>query len=422
MNELTGLLDEALRHATFDGARSEPISLEQLRHTTLLRQMDSSRFPVPMYPAWARVSDEPLAKLTDHMRKMLAKFVHSESDRIGVISAINGVSEPSLKEFALTLVRGAATLGTAPTARLLAEWADGRPFEYHLKTLLGAVPDGVLTLDDSVSIHPRPEGRSMPRDEWVAGIVQKYGSFEFHHCAIMSIESAITPVFYPPGKGDSSVASVRSQWARDEMPDRFLDTFCDSLSLACNGCVRHGPYWHDHGNLEQFGSGSFGWTFSLGPKLTPGPPLSQRQLEHARDIHRQRLQVADGSRSLDIAISHWLKSKHPLADLPDRFINLRIALEALYVPDRSKKERRRLATHAAQHLSCDENERSEYFSTVHQAYRRASTAVHASEIEDDQCTRSLLSKAQNACHDGILKQLKESSEPVQDRLVFGDVD
>ena len=422
MNELTGLLDEALRHATFGGEGSEPLSLEQLQQASLRRQMDSSGLPVTGIWAPAQVSDESLAKLTDHLRTMLAMFVHSESDRVGVISAVSRVVEPSLKDFALTLVRGAAIIGAARTAQLLAEWADGQPLVFQVKTLLSVVPDGALTLDEGVLVHPRPKGRSMPLDSVVAGVVQNYGFFEFLSCPIMSIECAISPVFYPSGKEDPSATSVRGDWAGGEMPDRFLDTFCDALSLACNGCVRHGPYWYDYGNLEEFGVGSFGWTHSLGPKLTPGPPLSQQQLEFARDIHRQRLQAAGRNRSLDTAISRWVKSKHPVADLPDQFIDLRIALEALYVRDRAPEIRHRLATRAAWHLGRDVNERSEYSSTVRHAYDHASTAVHASKIVDDERNRSLLSKAQDACRDGILKRLNEPSEPDWSRLVLGGVD
>ena len=82
----------------------------------------------------------------------------------------------------------------------------------------------------------------------------------------------------------------------------------------------------------------------------------------------------------------------------------------------------RRATRAAWHLGRDANERSKYFSTVQEAYDRASKAVHASEIADDQRTRSLLSKAQDACRDGILKRLNESSQPDWSRLVLGGVD
>ena len=422
MNELTGLLDEALRHATFGGEGSEPLSLEQLQQASLRRQMDSSGLPVTGIWAPAQVSDESLAKLTDHLRTMLAMFVHSESDRVGVISAVSRVVEPTLKDFALTLVRGAAIIGAARTAQLLAEWADGQPLVFQVKTLLSVVPDGALTLDEGVLVHPRPTGPSMPLDELVAGLVQNYGFFEFLSCPIMSIECAIGPVFYPSGKENPSATSVRSDWARGEMPDRFLDTFCDSLSLACNGCVRHGPYWYDYGSLEEFGVGDIGWSFSLGPRLTPGPPLSQRQLELARDIHRQRLQVAGKSESLNTAITRWVKSKHPVAGLLDQFLDLRIALEALYVQDGGTEIRHRLAIRAAWYLGCDANERSEYFSIVREAYDRGSKAAHSGTVEDDEPNRTLLSKAQDACRHGILKRLNDPGEPDWSRLVLGGVD
>lgn len=417
---LTALLDEALRHATFDGGRSELLSLEQLRHAYLQRQADSSRLPAPAIWARARVSDEPLAKLTAHLRTMLADFLHSERDHVGVISALSPASEPSIEEFALTLVRVSAALGVEPTARLVADWADGAPFTYRLKTLLSVAPEGPLALDDGISIHPPPTEHSMPRDEWVARTVQHYGYFEFLHCPIMSIDCARDPVFYPAGKENPSVASVLGEWARAEVPDRFLDTFCESLSLACNTCVRHGSHWYDYGSLEEFCNGTFGWSPSLGPRLHPDSPLSQRQLDLARDIHQRRYQAPSTTR-LDTAISRWIKSKHPYASLPDRFIDLRIALEALYLEDRAELGYR-LATNAAWYLGRDVDERATYFSTAKKAYNRASDAVHASEIPDDPANRELLSSAQDACREGILKRLNESSPPDWSRLVLGDKD
>lgn len=415
-------LKDALRHATFDGERSEPLSLEQLQHAYRQRQTDSSGLPVIGIWARARVPDEPLAKLADHLRTvLLAEFVDSDRDRVGVISAVSPVSDPSVKDFALKLVRVAATLGAGSAARLVAEWANGGPLSHRLKTVLNVVPEDPLTLDDGVSVRPRPKGRAMPRDEVVAGLVRNYGYLDFHHCSFMTIDCETNPVFYPPGKGDPSTTAARASWAQREMPDRFLDTFCDSLSLACNGCVRHGPYWYDFGPIEEFGVGSFGWSYSLGPRLDVGPPLSQRQLELARDIHRQRFHAAGKGKSPDTAISRWIKSKHPYAELADRFIDLRIALEALY----SQKDERteityKLATRAAWHLGRDVDERTKYFSIVKKAYDRASSAVHANEIADNPTNRTLLANAQDVCRDGIRKRLGEPDPPDWSRLVLGD--
>ena len=419
--DFTAKLEDALRHATFHGDRSEPLSLEQLQHAYRQRRTDSSGFPVIGLSARARVPDEPLAKLADHLRTtLLAEFVDSDRDRVGVIGAVSPVSDPSVEDFALKLVRVAATLGARPTARLVAEWANGRPLSHRLKTLLSVAPEGRLTLDDGVSVRPRPKERSMPQDEVVAGAVRVYGYFDFLRGSFMTIDCETNPVFYPPAMGRSSVTAVRASWAQPEMPDQFLDTFCDSLSLACNGCVRHGPYWYDFGPIEEFGGGSFGWTYSLGPRLHAGPPLSQRHLELARDIHRQRFHAAGKGKSLDTAISRWIKSKHPHAELVDRFIDLRIALEALYLQDGGMELKYRLTTRAAWHLGRDIDERTSYLATVQKAYDSASRAVHANEIADDPPTRTLLSNAQDVCRDGILKRLDESSPPDWSRLVLGD--
>ena len=67
------------------------------------------------------------------------------------------------------------------------------------------------------------------------------------------------------------------------------------------------------------------------------PPtcLLQVHLEQARDIHVKRHVDGKTCPRLDTAISRWLKSKRFMEPLSDKLIELRIALEALYLEDES---------------------------------------------------------------------------------------
>ena len=123
--------------------------------------------------------------------------------------------------------------------------------------------------------------------------------------------------------------------------------------------------------------------------------------------------------SVDLAISRWMRSKRPDASLSDQFIELRIALEVLYLGGSVGELRFRLATHGAWHLGADFSERREYQQTLRDAYDLASKAVHAGDVENTRENRQLLTDAQDLCRKGILKWLYESEEPNWNEMILG---
>ena len=114
-----------------------------------------------------------------------------------------------------------------------------------------------------------------------------------------------------------------------------------------------------------------------------------------------------------------MNSKRPESDLLDRFIELRIALEALYLKDRAGEMKFRLTTYGAWHLGGDLDERRKYHDTLRQTYDLASKAVHAGTLENTPENRELLKTAQDLCRDGILKRLKEGQEPNWNDMILG---
>lgn len=125
-------------------------------------------------------------------------------------------------------------------------------------------------------------------------------------------------------------------------------------------------------------------------------------------------------RKLRIAVDRWRRSKratHPV----DAYIELRIALEALYLKDfadeNSGELRFRLSLMGAWHLSADPEERRSIRKTLRDAYDTASGAVHTGQIKDEHRVR--LSDAQDLCRRGILKLLREGPPQDWGNLVLG---
>ena len=105
----------------------------------------------------------------------------------------------------------------------------------------------------------------------------------------------------------------------------------------------------------------------------------------------------------------------------DRFLDLRIALEILYLKGLNNELNYRLALNGAWHLGKSPNERQEIFRTLKKAYDTASTIVHSGELgkkKQTQEAQAELTRAQDLCRQGLINVLL-NGEPDWNSLVFG---
>ena len=143
-------------------------------------------------------------------------------------------------------------------------------------------------------------------------------------------------------------------------------------------------------------------------------------LDEGDVIHTiKALQSADGK--LRIAVDRWKRSKRPNARLEDRYIDLRISLETLYLKDfvneNSGEMRFRLPLFGAWHLGANFGERRSIRKALRDAYDTASAAVHTGEVPSNR-TRNL-KEAQDLCRQGILKLLSECAPEDWGDLILG---
>ncbi|MCY4634963.1 MAG: HEPN domain-containing protein [Acidobacteria bacterium] len=207
-------------------------------------------------------------------------------------------------------------------------------------------------------------------------------------------------------------ASSDYKWAHGSTKrESPADDFCEALSLACNGGVGLSYRWREFGELQGFNPGS-----SYESRRDVGGPtvgLSQEQLEEALKVYRARYR----DKRLDTAIRQWVRSKRARS-LADRSIDLRIALETLYLHGREWSEYRfRLANYGAWHLGKDVKERKEIRTAFKKAYDVCSKAVHEGSVEAKE--EPSLVEAQNLCRRAILERLADRKTPVWDDLILG---
>ena len=132
-------------------------------------------------------------------------------------------------------------------------------------------------------------------------------------------------------------------------------------------------------------------------------------------------QLQRANKKLQIAVDRWRRSMAEDAQLEDRYIDLRIALEAIYLKDfgneRSQEMRFRLALCGAWHLGVDFEDRRSTRKALRDAYDTASRAVHEGEVPKD--AARVLPTAQDLCRRGILRLLREGPPKDWGDLLLG---
>ncbi|MCY3887791.1 MAG: hypothetical protein OXG19_08875 [Chloroflexi bacterium] len=359
-------------------------------------------------------AESPVSDLTAALRTHLEDYVADDRIGNGLALMMGGLPAPSIPEYARYLVRVAALLGAERVAGLLAGWARGEPLHYRTCMVLSGLPiDRSMSMDGGFHFTTLPQSSDALANELPLGVDFRIGIMDMAGATKVAIESKDSPVLFKPG----ALPEIQTETFGSQR-DFLYAEFCEALGLACNRRVSWIITWRDFGDLAVFGNGvRSGHT--TGPDResdSAGPLVSQDQLDHAVQLLTTIHQNANPP--LRIPMHRWMSSKRR-ASLADRFIDLRIALESLYLDVGGSELRFRLATRGAWHLGADAGERQAHYRTLREAYSTASTAVHRGEVESTQENRRLLSDAQDLCRLGILKRLDEAEEPDWNALILG---
>ena len=157
-----------------------------------------------------------------------------------------------------------------------------------------------------------------------------------------------------------------------------------------------------------------------GARITLSDDVLPQHLDEGK-LGRTIEALRGADRKVDIAVKRWRRSMQHEARLEDAYIDLRIALESLYLRDfaneHSQEMRFRLALFGAWHLAEDLDERRSIRKTLRNAYDTASKAVHSGELPDKEFKH--LRDARNLCRRGILKLLLKRPPKDWGDLILG---
>ena len=388
---------------------------------------------------------ELMSGLLEVLRDDLEPFIDPGTGRIGHAFPIQGGSaeqitaaedglfryeyHSGLRDFARALVQAAAVMGVRSVTGAMADWCQGQPVEVRMATVLSG-----LLLSETVA--PRGDIELMPLALSTAELprlpmFQGDSASDYLGLTLARLTLGVCPAIFRPYT-DRNGRTVRSRSAHGVN----LELVRDALSLVTNRHVALSRVW-----LEYPGA----WGFCLsGPsstvgtdrpkprpwkKMTSGAGRTVIKLHddatpdsvdpHKVDSTMRALRGAN--RKLKIAVDRWRRSMAEDAELEDRYIDLRIALEAIYLKDfaneRSQEMRFRLALCGAWHLGADFEERRSIRRALRDAYDTASKAVHEGELT--KAAQPDLSTAQNLCRRGIVKLLREGPPDDWGELVLG---
>ena len=120
---------------------------------------------------------------------------------------------------------------------------------------------------------------------------------------------------------------------------------------------------------------------------------------------------------MDVSVKRWVNSKRQESSLPDKFIELRVALEALFLDNERGEFRFRLATNGAWFLGASAGDREHHYNALLKAYDAGSAAVHGREVQGKE---EQLTAGQTLCRDGVLRILRLGRTPEWRALVLGN--
>ncbi len=445
MEQLREALDAALQEATFGGRSADEYQALVQGHSW--RDEAYTRAS----NAKVQIAEHQRSVLTEQIRPLLDSFIDPASDRIGLAFPLNGstgthnsfladgtvklTSGTTIDNFVMALVRGAAVLGARRMSALLDGRRTGDPVQHRVRTMLNS--DGVLTEALRPSDGVRIESLAHSTDQLNEFLPLSRGRplTDYLGRIVVTIEHPMVPALFRPGD-EEDVQSSRPA----EMP--VLETICQALALETNSHLSPAFSWHDYGELDAGCLTNRSGTWSrASTRLRPRSGPRSLKTSFLTGVRTLELDADAGLRvdqrrfrttlmALNTAdpkarrtVSRWLSSKDTSKVLDDRFIEMRIALESLYLQDfsgeQSQEMRFRLALFAAWHLGANLSERREIRPRIREAYDMASRAVHAGHVEFNEEHQSLLRDAQDLCRRGILKLLEHGQPEDWGDLILG---
>ena len=371
-----------------------------------------------------RVSDQAIEKVSKELCEDLKPYIDSQNNTIGIglRFIVGGQYVIPISMLSSDLIEASIKLGSNTVVDHLNFWKNNNTIEFNsIATITSVVTDKVVETSEGIAISPSNHFS----DEQI-GIFGKPNLPEQKHriimeyCSKLSLKTqGIPALFLPNSKYKGEVIFLDNK-----IPNICIDSFCRSLSLICKGYIKPIVKWQEVGELEAY-YGNRGWSIPVSTSRTFHQKIKicETDLTKACKVHNQINKMCIMSNKMNIfAIDRWIEASRRESNRNDKFVNLRTALESLYISGENTGEIRfKLAIRCAWHLGGDllPEARKKIFNDITEFYKLSSKLVHGSKINDIRNAKELFQKALNYCHEGIMKILSSGTVPKWDEIIFG---
>ena len=321
----------------------------------------------------------------------------------------------SFDHFLKWTLRCAVLLGADRAAQLLDSWATGEPFRYRINVVVSMIIDRKLSPIPGLELLPLP----LATDELPAFLPISPGTeTRFLGQTLLVAEATVQPAIFRPGQTLAKDLTSRLVCGCS------LSAIAHILSLLAGTPVVLGPQWDDYGELGSLIGGrvvlgtAHDLPLSYGPHEIRGSVTTLHPNDHEvskldeTEIAVALSRVSGTNPRFLTGLSRWCSSQARDADLAARFIDLRIALEALFLDYRPQQEYRfRIPVSAAWLLGRDGPERRCIWKIIRDSYDLASSAVHTGSVQRTNDNLQLLSSAQALCRRALFLFLHHGPVP-----------
>ncbi len=468
MERIKELLEQAQSETSFDVGRfegrrdgysisyasrpSELVTPGELGEMIKERGWESENFirasgAMPLVPA------ELLARLESSVRSIFKDYIDPDTDRIGHAFPTGGREESHygftgftdagvkqietwsspVSSFTMSLIKGASVVGPHTISLQLQRWlGQADPVKYRIATILN---DATFTksIEPAEGIHL--ESLPQTSEALPVHLPSQFSTRadDFLGRTVIYLDHEATPAFFRPARRFSPEEKITVV----NLSGTDFHTICQAISLEIDAYVETGFNWLQYQGPPGFIKGNVGTSWSRGEQKFRSWPLSPKGELKDWDITSAGMFFPDGragpsppeeqisetlialkspntSESIRTSLSRWMRAKDSRQSLTDRFIDLRIVLEALFLHDfvgehNSQEMNFRLSLFGAWYLGEDFEERKLIRKKLREIYGKASGAVHGGVISSDHDTLKLLSDGLECCRRGIRKMLREGT-------------
>ena len=368
-----------------------------------------------------KVSNQTIEKVSMELNNDLKPYIDNQNNTIGIGLPLI-VGKPHVipvSRLSSDLIKASIKLGANKVSEHLNLWKDRNVIEFDsIATITSAVTAKEISISEGIKILPYSEFS----EEQISifgnpNLAEQKHPVNMEYCSKLSLKSLRKPaLFLPNSNYERDVILLNNK-----IPNISIYSFCRSLSLVCKGYIKPIVTWNEVGELSTF-FGNRKWSIPVNTSRTFHQKIIIREthLIEACKLHKQ---VEKMTNKLNVfAIDRWIEASRWESNLNDKYVNLRTALESLYISGENTGEIRfKLAIRCAWHLGGDllPEARTKIFNDITEFYKLSSKLVHGSKINDKRNAMEKFNKALDYCHSGIMKMLSTGTIPKWEEIIFG---